>query len=74
MKKQEEIDFNVRSIVGLSKQLPPENQSEMASQLLKWLDQSGIARSRLAKIKQRVQDGLLGHCFDPAETGEGVLG
>lgn len=68
MKDQEEIDFNVRSIVGLSKQVPPEKQPEMASQLLKWLEQSGISQRRLTIIKQRVQAGLLGHRLDPTDA------
>lgn len=69
MKEQEEIDFNVRSIVGLSKQVPTNKQAEMASQLLKWLEQSGIPQRRLTIIKQRVQAGLSGHRLEPTAVG-----
>lgn len=71
MNHQEEMDFNAQSIIGLSKQLPPDKQPEMARQLLKWLEQSGIPRSRLAKIKQRVQEEL-GHRLYSAGIGEVV--
>ena len=71
MKEREEICFNVSSIVGLSKQLPREKQADMACQLLKWLEQSGIPKDRLAKIKQGVQEGL-GLCLHDAADGEVV--
>jgi hypothetical protein len=70
MKDKEEIDFNVCSIVWLSRQVPLEKQPEMASQLLRWLEQSGISQRRLTIIKQSVERELLGHRLEPTEAGQ----